>query len=75
VKKPESKPEAGETVREAPNRVLVKGPTQTQSAASVAKPAEPKTTSISQSDEPKGVFDQMRQDMENIGKVLNPFRW
>jgi len=75
VKKPESKPEAGETVREAPNRVLVKGPVQTQSAASVAKPAEPKTSSTSQSDEPKGVFDQMRQDMENIGKVLNPFRW
>ena len=75
VKKPESKPEAVETVREAPNRVLVKGPVQTQTTASIAKPAEPKTSSVSQSDEPKGVFDQMRQDMESIGKVLNPFRW
>jgi hypothetical protein len=75
VKKPESKPEPGETVREAPNRVLVKGPVPTQSTASIAKPVEPKTSSTSQSDEPKGVFDQMRQDMDSIGKVLNPFRW
>jgi len=75
VKKPESKPEAGESVREAPNRVLVKGPVSTQTTASIAKPSEPKTSSASQSDETKGAFDQIRQDMENIGKVLNPFRW
>ena len=75
VKKPESKPESGDTVREAPNRVLVKGPVQTPSAASVAKSVQAKTSSISQSDEPKGVFDQMRQDMESIGKALNPFSW
>ncbi len=75
VKKPESKLVAGETIGEAPNRVLVKGPTQTQSAASIAKAAEPRASSTSQSDDPKGVFDQIRQDMENIGKVLNPFSW
>jgi hypothetical protein len=75
VKKPESKPESGETVRDAPNRVLVKGPVQTPSLASTAKPTEPRPSSTSQSDEPKGVFDQIRQDMENVGKVLNPFRW
>jgi outer membrane protein assembly factor BamD len=75
VKKPESKPEAGESVREAPNRVLVKGPVQTQTTAGIAKPAETKTSSVSQSEENRGVFDQIRQDMENVGKVLNPFRW
>lgn len=75
VKIPESKPEAGESVRETPSRILVKGPVQTQSTASIAKPAESKTASSSQSDEPKGVFDQIRQDMESVSKVLNPFRW
>ncbi len=74
VKNPESKPEAGESARELPNRVLVKGPVQTQSTASIAKPAEAKTATTSQSDE-KGIFDQIRQDMENVGKVFNPFRW
>lgn len=75
VKKPETKPDAAEGVREAPNRLLVKGPVQTPTAASIAKPGEPKPASSAQSDEPKGAFDQIRQDLENVGKVLNPFRW
>jgi hypothetical protein len=40
-----------------------------------AKPAEPKRSSSNQDEEPKGVLDQMRQDIENASKVLNPFRW
>jgi outer membrane protein assembly factor BamD len=75
AKKPESKPVATENLRGAPDRVLVKGPVATPSALNLAKPAEPKPASTAQSDEPKNAFDQMRQDLENVGKVLNPFRW
>jgi len=60
------------TVKEPPSRVLVKGPIQQQAAA---KPAEAKKPSLSQDDEPKGALDQLRQDVENASKVLNPFRW
>jgi hypothetical protein len=59
---------------ESPSRVLVKGPVQTQASVG-AKPAEPKSSSSNQDEEPKGVLEQMRQDIENASKVLNPFRW
>jgi hypothetical protein len=70
--KSDSKDEGG---KDAPSRVLVKGPVPAQPAALGAKPAEPKKPSANQDDEPKGVLDQMRQDIENASKVLNPFRW
>jgi hypothetical protein len=57
--------------REFP-RTLVKGPVQPQP---VAKTAEQKRPLPGLEDEPKGVFDQLKDDMENVGKVLNPFRW
>ena len=60
-------------VKEPPSRVLVKGPIQQQAAA--PKPAETKRPASGQEDEPKGVLDQIRQDVENASKVLNPFRW
>jgi outer membrane protein assembly factor BamD len=58
---------------ESPSRVLVKGPVQTQ--ATVARPAEPKSSSSNQDEEPKGVLEQIRQDIDSASKVLNPFRW
>ena len=61
------------TVKEPPSRVLVKGPIQQQAAA--PKPAETKRPASDQEDEPKGVLDQIRQDVENASKALNPFRW
>jgi outer membrane protein assembly factor BamD len=61
-------------VGESPNRVLVKGPVQSQPAGA-AKPAETRKPGAAQEEGPKGVFDQLRQDMENVGKVLNPFSW
>lgn len=61
------------TVKEPPSRVLVKGPIQQQAAA--PKPAETKKPAYGQEDEPKGVLDQIRQDVESASKVLNPFRW
>ena len=70
--KSDSKNEGG---KDSPSRVLVKGPVPAQPAALGAKPAEPKKPSANQDDEPKGVLDQMRQDIENASKVLNPFRW
>lgn len=73
--KPDNKGETIDNAKDQPSRVLVKGPVQPQSVAAGAKPAEPKRSSVSQDDEPKGAFDQIRQDIESVGKVLNPFRW
>jgi len=61
--------------RQLPNRILVKGPVQAPPAASTAKSAEAKAAGTAQDDEPKGAFEQIRQDIESIGKALNPFRW
>jgi len=56
------------------SKALVKGPTQPQ-AAPAAKQEEEKKTVPGQDPENKGVFDQIRQDIDSIGKILNPFRW
>jgi outer membrane protein assembly factor BamD len=61
--------------REIPSRVLVKGPVDPQSAAARTKSPATKQASAAQDDEPKGVFDQIRQDVESVSKVLNPFSW
>ena len=61
-------------VREIP-RVLVKGPSQPQTVAAAAKPTEQKKPLSPDDEENKGVIDYLKQDVENIGKVLNPFRW
>jgi hypothetical protein len=58
---------------ELPSRVLVKGPVQPQATAA-PKPAETKPSSTA-GDEPKGALDQIRQDIDNASKVLNPFSW
>jgi len=76
--KQEKKPEGAENqpenaAREFP-KTLVKGPNQIQ-AAVTPKPAEPKPAAAGEEKENKGVFNQLRQDMESISKVLNPFQW
>jgi outer membrane protein assembly factor BamD len=62
-----------QAVREIP-RVLVKGPSQPQSAAAIKSP-EQKKPAAGEEEENKGVIDYLKQDLENVGKVLNPFRW
>ena len=52
-------------------RNLVKGPTQLQAQAPTQKPADAKKPD----EENKGVLDQLKQDVDSIGKALNPFRW
>jgi outer membrane protein assembly factor BamD len=74
---PESNPESSEKPQVSGERAefprtLVKGPTEPQP---VAKIAEPKRPAPGQEDESKGVFDQLKGDMENVSKALNPFRW
>ena len=72
------KPQSQETVEETapPSRVLVKGPIQPPERASAAAQAtETRKSSSTREDEPKGALDQIRQDVENVGKALNPFRW
>jgi outer membrane protein assembly factor BamD len=59
---------------ELPSRVLVKGPIQTQADPNPKETAI-KRAAASTDDEAKGVFDQLRQDVESASKVLNPFRW
>jgi outer membrane protein assembly factor BamD len=54
-------------------KALVKGPTQAQPAT--AKPEEEKKLAPGQDQENKGAFNQLRQDLDSIGKILNPFRW
>jgi outer membrane protein assembly factor BamD len=76
---PEKKPEAGETQqgpdeREFPEG-LVKGPAQPQSPTAATKTAEQKKPAPGQEEDPKGVFQQIRDDLENVSKILNPFRW
>jgi outer membrane protein assembly factor BamD len=71
-----AKPQSQEAVEETapPSRVLVKGPIQPQHA-SAASQAETRKPSSPREDEPKGALDQIRQDVESVGKALNPFRW
>ena len=57
--------------REFP-RTLVKGPAQPQP---VARTVEQKRPQPGIEDEPKEVFDQLKDQMENVSKALNPFRW
>jgi outer membrane protein assembly factor BamD len=59
---------------ELPSRVLVKGPIQTQADPNPKETAIKRATT-STDDETKGVFDQLRQDVDNVSKALNPFRW
>mgnify|MGYP001291903801 FL=1 len=74
VLKPESKSDNPDSDKQLPNRILVKGPVQAPAAAT-ARSAEVKKTATTQDDEPKGAFEQIRQDIDSIGKALNPFRW
>jgi outer membrane protein assembly factor BamD len=67
------KPDAVDT-QDIPSRILVKGPVQPKASTVSTKPSETKVTSAAD-DPPKGVFDQIRQDMENVSKALSPFSW
>ena len=72
---PETKTnETASVSADLPSRVLVKGPIQTEVNLS-AKETQSKRPSSSADDEPKGVFDQLRQDVDNATKALSPFKW
>jgi outer membrane protein assembly factor BamD len=73
IKPIETNPDTGRSAPAAPDRVLVKGPIATPAGLGTVKP-DAQSASV-QSDEPKGAFEQLRQDMENVSKTLNPFRW
>jgi outer membrane protein assembly factor BamD len=55
-------------------RNLVRGPTQSQSASRATSPAEKRKAAPGE-EETKGLFDHLRDDVENASKILNPFRW
>jgi len=54
-------------------RTLVKGPAPAQSQP-VAKVTEQKRIPGDE-EESKGIFEQLKSDADNVGKILNPFRW
>ena len=60
-------------VREIP-KALIKGPSQPV-ATVAARSSEPKGTPTFGDEENKGVFDRLREDAENLSKILNPFQW
>jgi outer membrane protein assembly factor BamD len=73
VKKDGPAPASDEpAVREIP-RNLVKGPTEPQSAS--VRTADQKKSVTPADDENKNVMDYIKDDIEGIGKVLNPLRW
>jgi outer membrane protein assembly factor BamD len=63
------------TSRELPKEVLLKGSQAPAAAAPVKQPAESTKPGAKSEEEGKGALDQLRQDFENVGKVLNPFKW
>lgn len=69
-----AQPPASEPKQETASRPLVKGPVQTQAAASNQKPATPRTPGNAEEGSP-GVFGQIQQDIEKASKILNPFSW
>jgi outer membrane protein assembly factor BamD len=52
-------------------RALVQGPAQPQATAKTAEQRKP----LPGQEEDKGAFDQLKTDIDNVGKMLNPFRW
>src|SRR5437773_906433 len=61
-------------VREIP-RALVRGPVQPQPVTPAPKGPEQKKSTTAGEDEEKGVLDQLKEDADTIGRILNPFRW
>jgi hypothetical protein len=53
-------------------RALVQGPAQLQP---VAKAAEQNKPLPGQEEDLKGIFEQLKSDVDNVSKILNPFRW
>jgi hypothetical protein len=69
-----SQPTAETASQEPPSRLLVKGPIQPRPAAA-SRVADAKRPSSTNPDDDKGVFEQLRDDLDNVSKALNPFRW
>lgn len=61
-------PEESQQPKALPGSV-VKSPSQTQTA----KPAEKKITP--EGEEQKSALDQLKEDLQSVGRILNPFNW
>jgi outer membrane protein assembly factor BamD len=68
----EKKPEAEKQPASGFPRTLVKGPAQSQP---VAKTAGQKQPSSEQEEDFKGALEKLKNDMDSVGKALNPFSW
>lgn len=57
-------------------KIIVQGPPQPQKEKTPEiKPADKKKAAGEEEEEPKGVLDQIREELKNIGKIFNPFGW
>jgi outer membrane protein assembly factor BamD len=65
-----------QATREIPKSALVRGP-QPPQTTTPAKPAERSQSTSNPDNETTatGAFDQLKQDLEGVGKLLNPFSW
>ncbi len=70
---PATKPDQPATREIIGKSPLVRGPQPAKAETPPAKPGE--QTNSSTGEESKGAFDQLREDLDSVGKVLNPFRW
>jgi outer membrane protein assembly factor BamD len=73
--KPEGSAKTDETVSTNISRSLVRGPQPPANAAPATKPDEQKSPTARANEESKGAFEQLQQDLDSVGKLLNPFRW
>jgi hypothetical protein len=60
--------------REFP-QAIVKGPAPSIGAPAAPKGADQKAPQRFGEEEDRGMFDQVLKDADNLGKLLNPFRW
>jgi outer membrane protein assembly factor BamD len=75
-KKSELPTKQQETAESQALESAVKGPSLIQPAAPPPKPEEPKpASSVAEDEEPQGVFDSLKRDIDGVKNVLNPFQW
>jgi outer membrane protein assembly factor BamD len=72
--KTETEPKTSEPAAPNISRALVRGPQQ-PAGAPAAKADDQKKSAANQNEEGKGPLEQLQQDLEGVGKLLNPFRW
>lgn len=77
TEKTEASNKQQETAERQIPKSVVKGPSLIQPATAAPKPTEQKqpASTAGEEEETKGIIDYLKQDIEGVKKVLNPFQW